>query len=305
MAASRSTSSSPRGRCWATPTTGCRCAGSTCAARARIRAAASPGFRATTRRARSCATRGAVVDTDPRRAGALTSARASRRSASRKSSPGARCSTRSPCWAPRCARTLASATRCCSERFPRAFSCPAPRRRRSDAGSIAGHARSALAAGSCVGALALALLASAQGPVTLFAGWIVAGAAMALTLYDPAFAVLHAISGTAIAVPSRRSRCSAASRALCSGRCRSCCRRLWLAQRVRRVRAMHVVVCLPLHLVAIPRVAPTAVDPATSPRVAAGAAPLEPAGATSPGSRWRCRARRSSPRRSRRTRSGC
>ena len=59
----------------------------------------------------------------------------------------------------------------------------------------AGHARVALAGGSCVGALALAILAVAQGPVMLFAGWVVAGAAMALTLYDPAFAVLHTMSG--------------------------------------------------------------------------------------------------------------
>jgi MFS family permease len=88
----------------------------------------------------------------------------------------------------------------------------------------AGHARSALSGGSCVGALALAILAFAQGPVTLFAGWIVAGAAMALTLYDPAFAVLHTISGTGYRKASRRSRCSADSRARCSGRCRSCCR---------------------------------------------------------------------------------
>ena len=40
----RSTSSFPRARCSATPTTGCRCADSTCAAPARTRAVASPAF---------------------------------------------------------------------------------------------------------------------------------------------------------------------------------------------------------------------------------------------------------------------
>ena len=59
-----------------------------------------------------------------------------------------------------------------------------------------GHARLALAAGSCVAAVALVLLAAAQGPASLVAGFIVSGAAMALTLYDPAFATLHVISGT-------------------------------------------------------------------------------------------------------------
>ena len=49
--------------------------------------------------------------------------------------------------------------------------------------------------GSCTAAFALALLAFAQGPATLIAGFLVAGAAMALTLYDPAFATLHVMSG--------------------------------------------------------------------------------------------------------------
>ena len=57
--------------------------------------------------------------------------------------------------------------------------------------------RLTLSAGSALGALALALLALAQNTVMLIAGFTVAGLAMAGCLYDPAFATLHAISGTA------------------------------------------------------------------------------------------------------------
>src|SRR5262245_55289371 len=55
--------------------------------------------------------------------------------------------------------------------------------------------RFTLAGGSVVGALALTVLALAQGTVTLVAGFALAGLAMAGCLYDPAFATLHRISG--------------------------------------------------------------------------------------------------------------
>lgn len=57
--------------------------------------------------------------------------------------------------------------------------------------------RSVLAAGSLVAAAALVALALAQGLATLVAGYVLAGVAMAACLYDPAFATLHRISGTA------------------------------------------------------------------------------------------------------------
>ena len=57
--------------------------------------------------------------------------------------------------------------------------------------------RFTLSAGSALGALALAVLALAQGTATLVVGFAIAGLAMAGCLYDPAFATLHAISGTA------------------------------------------------------------------------------------------------------------
>ena len=53
-----------------------------------------------------------------------------------------------------------------------------------------------LAAGSILGALATTVLATAQGPWTMLAGWLLAGVAMSACLYDPAFATLHQISGT-------------------------------------------------------------------------------------------------------------
>ena len=120
----------------------------------------------------------------------------------------------------------------------------------------AGHARSTLAAGSCVGALALALLALAQGPVTLVAGWLVAGAAMALTLYDPAFAVLHLISGA-------RYRRAVTALTLFGGFASTVFwpLSLWLQEgfgwraAFGVYAAMHVAVCMPLHLAAIPRAA--------------------------------------------------
>jgi len=54
-----------------------------------------------------------------------------------------------------------------------------------------------LASGSACAAVALAVLALAQGTLTLMAGFALAGLAMAGCLYDPAFATLHRISGPA------------------------------------------------------------------------------------------------------------
>src|SRR6266567_7646612 len=55
--------------------------------------------------------------------------------------------------------------------------------------------RFVLSWGSIVGALALATLALARNYATLFAGWTLAGVAMAACLYDPAFATLHRMAG--------------------------------------------------------------------------------------------------------------
>ena len=55
--------------------------------------------------------------------------------------------------------------------------------------------RRVLVAGSLGGALACAVLATAQGPATVLTGWVVAGVAMAACLYDPVFATLHQMAG--------------------------------------------------------------------------------------------------------------
>ena len=52
-----------------------------------------------------------------------------------------------------------------------------------------------MAGGSLLAALAMTLIAVADGPLLLFAGWVVAGLAMAANLYDAAFATLSQFSG--------------------------------------------------------------------------------------------------------------
>ena len=51
--------------------------------------------------------------------------------------------------------------------------------------------RQIMAGGALVAAVALLILAAAQGPLSFVLGWILAGLAMAACLYDAAFATLH------------------------------------------------------------------------------------------------------------------
>lgn len=55
--------------------------------------------------------------------------------------------------------------------------------------------RIVLASGSVMGTAAMAILAAAPNAATMVAGWLVAGAAMAACLYDPAFATLSQHTG--------------------------------------------------------------------------------------------------------------
>ena len=55
--------------------------------------------------------------------------------------------------------------------------------------------RIVLSWGSVVGAIAMIILATAPNRIALVAGWIVAGASMTATLYDPAFATLSQHAG--------------------------------------------------------------------------------------------------------------
>ena len=52
-----------------------------------------------------------------------------------------------------------------------------------------------LTTGSVLGALACVVLGLATQPWHLVAGWHLAGLAMAMCLYDPAFASLHGVAG--------------------------------------------------------------------------------------------------------------
>lgn len=55
--------------------------------------------------------------------------------------------------------------------------------------------RVVMASGSVLAAVAMALLAGAAGPVQYVIGWVLGGAAMSMTLYDPAFATISQHSG--------------------------------------------------------------------------------------------------------------
>src|SRR5947199_2565503 len=114
--------------------------------------------------------------------------------------------------------------------------------------------RVVLAGGSLVGALACITLALSSGPITLLAGWVLAGVASAACLYDPAFATLHRISG----VSYRR---AVTALTLFGGFASTV---FWpLSQYLLDTigwrtafgiyAALHAVVCFPLHAVLIPQ----------------------------------------------------
>ena len=109
--------------------------------------------------------------------------------------------------------------------------------------------RAVLSIGSIVAALACVALATVQGPISLLAAWLVAGVAMACTLYDPAFAALHRIAGTSY-------RRSVTLLTLLGGFASTAFWPLsqWLldAYGMRTAfmvyAALHLCICLPLHL---------------------------------------------------------
>jgi predicted MFS family arabinose efflux permease len=133
--------------------------------------------------------------------------------------------------------------------------------------------RRALASGSVLGAVATAVLATAQGPATMLCGWLLAGVAMAACLYDPAFATLHQISGASY-------RRAVTALTLFGGFASTV---FWpLSQFLLDsigwrntflvYTALHLVICLPLHVLLVPRVRPSHVTATT-----AGVAPEAPA----------------------------
>jgi MFS family permease len=113
--------------------------------------------------------------------------------------------------------------------------------------------RRVLVAGSVLAALASCVLGSAQGPVTVLAGWLLAGIAMAAALYDPVFATLHQMAG-----PSYRRSVTALT--LFGGFASTV---FWpLSQFLLDTlgwrdafyvyAALQVLVCLPIHALAVP-----------------------------------------------------
>jgi hypothetical protein len=129
--------------------------------------------------------------------------------------------------------------------------------------------RIVLSAGSVLAALACTALALVQGPVTLGAAWLLAGVAMAGTLYDPAFATLHHLAGTSY-------RRAVTALTLYGGLASTAFWPLsqWLLETqgfrfaFGLYAVLHLVVCLPLHRAFVPR-------HAASPPTAEAASPAE------------------------------
>ena len=125
--------------------------------------------------------------------------------------------------------------------------------------------RPILGAGSLLGALACATLALATGPLSLLVGWLLAGAAMAACLYDPALATLHQIAG-------RSYRRAVTAITLYGGFASTVFWPLsqYLLDTVGWRMAygiyalLHLLVCLPLHWGCVPRgrTVPPTVEPA-------------------------------------------
>lgn len=136
--------------------------------------------------------------------------------------------------------------------------------------------RRVLAAGSLLAALACAALAAASGPLGVLAGWVIAGVAMAACLYDPAFATLHQIAGTAY-------RRAVTALTLFGGFASTVFWPLsqylldtvgW-RQAFALYAVLHVLVCLPIHLWSLPagRAPHTAPAPHDAPPAALRAGP--------------------------------
>ncbi len=113
--------------------------------------------------------------------------------------------------------------------------------------------RRVLAAGSLLGALACVALATAQGPLTVALGWLLAGVAMAACLYDPAFATLHQVAGHSY-------RRAVTALTLFGGFASTVFWPLSLflqdtigwRQTFAVYALLHLVLCLPLHALAVP-----------------------------------------------------
>ena len=119
--------------------------------------------------------------------------------------------------------------------------------------------RAVLSAGSMVGAAAMATLAAATTPAMVVVGWLLAGASMAATLYDPAFATLSQHAG-------ERYRRAVTLLTLLGGLASTVFWPLalllhdaWGWRTAFAVfAALHLALCLPIHGIVVPRAAPAA-----------------------------------------------
>lgn len=120
-------------------------------------------------------------------------------------------------------------------------------------------------AGSAIACMALLIIASAEGPVALIAGWLIAGIAMSAVLYDPAFATLTRIAGTSY-------RTAITALTLFGGLASTV---FWPAsqylmdavgwrQTLLLYAAAHALICLPIHTLLIPRTVPRPVTARTT-----------------------------------------
>jgi len=124
--------------------------------------------------------------------------------------------------------------------------------------------RFVLSWGSIIAALALAAIASARGAIALFLGWALAGIAMAACLYDPAFVTLHQLTG-------KRYRSAVTALTLFGGFASTVFWPVsqWLLDAVGWrdtlwiYAALHLGICLPLHLGLVPK--PQAIASAGAP----------------------------------------
>ena len=130
--------------------------------------------------------------------------------------------------------------------------------------------RNVLSMGSVLAAMACAALALVQGPATMVIAWLLAGVAMAATLYDPAFATLNDVAG-----PHYRRAVTALT--LFGGLASTV---FWplshvllehagLRETFAIYAALNLVVCLPLHWWFIPPRPPRAAQAAAARSVAA------------------------------------
>ena len=116
--------------------------------------------------------------------------------------------------------------------------------------------RAVMSAGSIIAALSMAVLAAAPNREVFIAGWLLAGVAMSMTLYDPAFATLSQHAGD-------RYRRMVTVLTLLGGFASTV---FWPISHVLEeawgwraafgvYAALHLLVCLPVHAALIPRLA--------------------------------------------------